>query len=141
HPPTATRSDTPGRRAGGRHGGSLRWGSRSARARAPTPRLSYCYDIVLFDIGQSRRFAYVERRARREKPVSACFASPAFPPGPRDVLLREASGARPFVVAGRRVIEVGDAQPGLVDQLRDARHLVELDLRHLVGVGVVVRVQ
>jgi hypothetical protein len=36
------------------------------------------------------------------------------------------------------VIEVRDAQPGLVDELRDARHLVELDLRHLVGVGVIV---
>ena len=47
----------------------------------------------------------------------------------------------PLVVAGRRVIEVGDAHAGLVDQLRDPRHLVELDLRHLVGVGVVVGVQ
>src|SRR5262245_49638145 len=34
------------------------------------------------------------------------------------------------VVALRRVIQVRDAHAGLVDHLRDPRHLLELDLRH-----------
>src|SRR5262249_42593562 len=56
-------------------------------------------------------------------------------------ILRRPTRARPLVVARRRVIEARDAQPCLVHQLRDARQLLELDLRHLVGVRVVVGVQ
>ncbi len=59
----------------------------------------------------------------------------------RGVLLRQASRAGAFVVAYWCVIEIRQPQPGLKDHLRDARHLVELDLRHLVGVRVVVGVQ
>ena len=39
------------------------------------------------------------------------------------------------------MVEVREPQAGRVDQFADARHLVELDLRHLVGVRVVVGMQ
>src|SRR5690242_8952172 len=46
-----------------------------------------------------------------------------------------------FVVPDRCVIEVREAPSRLVDELGDPRHLVELDLRDLVGLGVIVGVQ
>jgi hypothetical protein len=47
----------------------------------------------------------------------------------------------PFSSRNKRVIEDGHAHAGLVDELRDAGELVEVDLRHLVGVRVMVRVK
>ena len=44
-------------------------------------------------------------------------------------------------IANRRVIEVRDPRRDRINQVADPGHLVELDLRHLVGVRVVVGMQ
>src|SRR5262245_12629756 len=46
--------------------------------------------------------------------------------------------AGPAVVSQGRVVEVGHAAPGLVNQPPDARHLLEVDLFDAVGVVVIV---
>src|SRR5262245_8615336 len=75
--------------------------------------------------------------ARANRTAKIAFpAPPALP-----ALFGVTSSSRTLVVSLRRVIEVGDAQTRFVDELRDARHLVELDLRHFVGVRVIVGVQ
>src|SRR5262245_34262091 len=68
----------------------------------------------------------------RRHSLPACPAPPAAPALP-GITAR----ARSLVISFRRMIEVRDAHTGLVHELRDAGHLVELDLRHVVGVRVV----
>src|SRR5690349_12165106 len=51
------------------------------------------------------------------------------------LLARRTAGSRALVVADGRMIEVRDSGRGFVNELDDARQLLELDLRHLVRVG------
>src|SRR5262245_301250 len=49
--------------------------------------------------------------------------------------------ARPAIVTRRRVIEIGDATSGFIDQLPDPRHLLKVDLLDAVRVVVIIGVQ
>jgi hypothetical protein len=56
-------------------------------------------------------------------------------------IARIPSGSRPLEVARRRVVEVAEPPRRLVNQLGDTRKLRKFDLRHLIGVRVVVLVK
>src|SRR5678815_410280 len=47
-------------------------------------------------------------------------------------------GSRSFVVPRQHLVRIRDREPGLVDELRDTRHLREQDLVHRVAHAVVV---